>query len=147
VRLNLAVLYRETRRAAESIPHLEYLLRQNPDNPLILNELALAHRRLGNLDDALVVAEKAYKRLPAPAIADTLGVILLERGQTKRALELLGQAAAAAPRVVEYRLNHARALLQARDHARARQELQAVLDLPASSHDKAVARRLLATLP
>jgi predicted Zn-dependent protease len=55
---------------------------------------------------------------------DTLGWIYVERGETKRGVQLLQDAVALEPRASGIRLNLAKALLQAGDKPAARKELQ-----------------------
>lgn len=68
-------------------------------NPLVLNNLAYAHGRLGNSARALGYAERALKLAPGnPSVMDTAGWLLIESGGDRsRALDLLRQAARKAP--------------------------------------------------
>ena len=96
---------------------------------------------------ALGFAEKAYALAPrSPAIADTLGWLLVERGDTKRGVEILAKAASAAPNALEIRLHYAKALLKSGDKAGARTELEAVAGTSAESPQKAEAAELLKQL-
>jgi putative PEP-CTERM system TPR-repeat lipoprotein len=122
------------------------LLALQPENPVILNNLAWT---LSQLKDpaALEYAEKAHARAPgSPAIADTLGWILVERGDTKRGVELLAQAAAGAPNALQIRLHYAKALVQAGDKAAARKELEGALQLAGQSPLRAEMEELLKQL-
>jgi len=117
-----------------------------PDNVLALNNLAWT---LGEMKDpgALGFAEKAYSLAPrSPAIADTLGWLLVERGDAKRGIELLAQAAAAAPDALEIRMHYAKALLKSGDRTRAKAELEALTGAPGESPLKAEAAELLKQL-
>jgi putative PEP-CTERM system TPR-repeat lipoprotein len=122
------------------------LLALQPENALVLNNLAWA---LAQLNDpaALGYAEKAYTLAPNnPAIADTLGWMLVERGDAKRGTELLAKAAGAAPRSAEIRLHYAKALLKAGDKPGAKRELEAVTALPGEGPPKTEAAELLKKL-
>lgn len=122
------------------------LLALQPDNALVLNNLAWA---LAQQNDpaALGYAEKAYALAPnSPAIADTLGWMLVERGDAKRGTEILAQAARAAPNAAEIRLHYAKALLKAGDKSAARKELEAVSAAAGESPFKAEAADLLKNL-
>lgn len=122
------------------------LLVMQPANALLLNNLAWT---LGQLNDpaALDYAEKAYAAAPnSPAIADTLGWMLVERGDAKRGTELLAKAVAAAPNAHEIRLHYAKALLKTGDKAGAKRELEAVAAAPGERPQKAEAAELLKTL-
>jgi predicted Zn-dependent protease len=75
------------------------MLQRSPENPIALNNLAyLLARDPKRLDEALDLAERAHQRLPrSPAVADTLGWILYQRGSLERAEILLAEAARALP--------------------------------------------------
>ena len=105
------------------------LLAAEPKNPAVLNNLAWS---LGQMKDpkAVSYAEQAYKLAPnQPAIMDTLGVLLVEQGNTERGLELLAKALQLSPQADDIRLNHARALLKAGKKAEAKQELETLAKL------------------
>jgi putative PEP-CTERM system TPR-repeat lipoprotein len=122
------------------------LLALQPANPLLLNNVAWT---LGQLNDpaALDYAEKAYAAAPNnPAIADTLGWLLVEKGDAKRGTELLAKAAAAAPNALEIRMHYAKALLKSGDKALAKREFEAVAAATGESPLKAEATELLKKL-
>lgn len=122
------------------------VLAVQPESPVVLNNLAWTLAQLKD-PSALAYAEKAYKLAPnSGAIADTLGWILVERGDTKRGVELLGQAAAAAPNALEIRLHYAKALIKSGDKALARKELEHVQQAAGESPFKAEAEQLLKQL-
>ena len=68
-------------------------------NPLVLNNLAFAHSKLGNSAKALGYAQRALKLAPDnPSVMDTVGWLLVETGGDRsRALDLLRAAARKAP--------------------------------------------------
>jgi predicted Zn-dependent protease len=69
--------------------YYENVLAVKPDHPVALNNLAWLLR---NKDSARAqdLAEKAVKQHPdSPALADTLAVILMARGEDRRAVQLL----------------------------------------------------------
>jgi putative PEP-CTERM system TPR-repeat lipoprotein len=107
-----AVQARQWKSAAE---HYDIVVNANPGNVIALNNLAWS---LKELDDprALPVAEDAYARAPSAApVIDTLGTILSERGESKRAVELLRRATTLAPKVPDYALHLAQALARSGD--------------------------------
>ncbi len=117
-----------------------------PESPIALNNLAWVLAQAKD-PSALEYAEKAHRLAPNnPAIADTLGWILVERGDTRRGVELLSRAAAAAPNALEIRMHYAKALLRASDKAGARRELEALQQSPDPSPLKAEAEALLKQL-
>jgi putative PEP-CTERM system TPR-repeat lipoprotein len=104
-------------------------LRRAPDNVRMLNNLAWVTHQLGQ-PAALQYAERAYElAADDPQVMDTLGSILMARGETERGLELLGRASALAPQAHEMRLNFAKALLKANRKDPARKELEALAKL------------------
>lgn len=103
--------------------HYRVLLDARPSDPMLLNNIAW---NLGQLKDpqALEYAQKAYALAPnQPAIMDTLGVLLVEKGETERGVELLQKAIGGAPNAASIRLNLAKALLAAGKKDAAKKEL------------------------
>jgi putative PEP-CTERM system TPR-repeat lipoprotein len=122
------------------------VLALQPENPVVLNNLAWT---LSQLKDPAAVeyAEKAHRLAPnSPEVTDTLGWMLVERGDTKRGLELLGQAAAAAPNALAIRIHHAKALAKAGDNAGAKRELESALQSAGENPLRAEAEALLKQL-
>jgi len=108
----------------------EQILRSVPDNPPMLNDYAWSLLQLKD-DRALGYAERAYKRAPkSPAIADTLAAILLDRGDTARAVPLLKSATEQAPAVFDIRLRFAQALFMSGDRKGAREQCEHLLAAP-----------------
>ena len=60
---------------------------------------------------------------------DTLGVLLMDKGDTARGLELLKKAVALAPQASQIRLNYAKALIKAGKNSDARSELDQLAKL------------------
>lgn len=122
--------------------HYEIALKNAPDNAMILNNLASAYNALKDAR-ALATAERAYSLQPTlPHIQDTLGWILLAQGQSKRGLDLLKQAAAAAPDSGEIRYHYAEGLAKTGDKSKAKAELDAVLKSPATFPSRSAAQSL-----
>jgi predicted Zn-dependent protease len=98
-----------------------------PNNAVAMNNLAWV---LNEMKDpaALPTAEKALSLAPtSPAVADTLGWILYSRGDTKRGIDLMRKASAAAPNAAEIRIHLAKALIKTGETADAKKELEAVV--------------------
>jgi Tfp pilus assembly protein PilF len=92
-----------------------------------LNNLAWTMHRTGD-GRARDYGERALKLDPDdPAILDTVGTILSERGEPARAIELLQRAIARAPTAIPPRINLAKAWLKAGNPHKARQELELAL--------------------
>lgn len=105
------------------------LLAKEPDNPIVLNNLAWTLAQMKD-PQALTLAERANSLAPnQPAIMDTLGMLLVERGEYKRGLELLANALELQPQATPIRLNYAKALLKSGDKTAARQQLEELAKL------------------
>ena len=92
-------------------------------------------------------AELAYKAAPGSAqVADTLGWILVEKGEIKRGLELLQQAAKGLPKEGDVQYHYAAALAKSGDKVAARRQLESLLagNTPFSKQEEA--RTLLGQL-
>jgi len=75
-------------------------------------------------------AERANKIAPnQPRILDTLGSLLVAKGDAKRGVELLQQAVSLAPQMSEIRLNLARAYVKAGQAEAAKKELDTLAGL------------------
>ncbi|MGE5492738.1 MAG: XrtA/PEP-CTERM system TPR-repeat protein PrsT [Actinomycetota bacterium] len=104
--------------------HYKAALEIQPDNAAVLNNLAwVAGRQKSPL--AVQYAERANRLAPnQPAMMDTLAMLLIDKGESKRALELLRRAVELAPNAPQIRLNLAKALIRAGDKTAARKELE-----------------------
>lgn len=97
VRFALAQAYVTGEDWADAARQFELVAAARPDDAVVLNNLAWVYHELGD-DRALATAQRAYALQPnVPAIADTLGWLLLESGDAPRAVALLRSAAAGAP--------------------------------------------------
>lgn len=100
-----------------------------PKNPMVLNNMAWI---AGQLKDAKAVeyAEQANTLAPNnPAILDTLGMLLMDKGDAKRGVALLQQALTIAPEAHPIRLNLAKAYAKSGQKDAAKKELEALLKL------------------
>ncbi|MCM8596595.1 XrtA/PEP-CTERM system TPR-repeat protein PrsT [Accumulibacter sp.] len=141
-RLYLAELAGSHKDYASAAKHYRVLLEAQPDNPMMLNNLAWVS---GQMKDpkAIEYAEKANKLAPnQPAVMDTLAGLLAEKGDTSRALDLFRKALELAPDASVIRLNYARALIKAGQKA----EAKAQLDQLAKLGDKFAAQAEVAQL-
>ena len=122
------------------------ILTIKPDTPIVLNNLAWASAEM-NDPSALEYAEQANKLLPnVPGIMDTLGWILVERGDIARGLPLLQKAAEMAPSALGIRLNLAKALMRAGQKAAARKELEFLDNNVSDPHGKEAVATLMRQL-
>jgi len=110
----------------------EAALGQAPDNVPALNNLAWT---LGELKDprALAFAERAVALAPdSPIVLDTLGMLHLEQGDPKKAIEALARVRELAPDRKDLRLHYAMGLLRAGRTDEGKAELR---QLSSSSED------------
>lgn len=115
--------------------HYEVVAKADPGNVIALNNLAWALNEVGDAR-AVKFAEEAYRRAPGnAAIADTLGVVLVARGDARKGLETLKQAMVLAPGVPQYALHYASAAAKAGDTAAARAAIEDVVKrFPGTPH-------------
>lgn len=96
-------------RAADAERYYERVLAESPDNPLLLNNLALIYAR-EKKSGAVELAQKAFELRPDSAeITDTLGWVLVLSGQPDQGLKHLrdAQVIATAPGGVDYHVAYA----------------------------------------
>jgi putative PEP-CTERM system TPR-repeat lipoprotein len=108
---------------------LQEVVALEPNNAIALNNLAFA---AGELGDARAVgyAERAVKISPNnPAMLDTLGVLLVNKGDVTKGFEYLDRARALAPNSPALRLSYAKALTKAGRKDEARKELETLKNL------------------
>jgi putative PEP-CTERM system TPR-repeat lipoprotein len=110
-----------------AIERFEAIVKQQPKNAVALNNLAWAYQQEKD-PRAVATAEQALLAAPGnPSVMDTLGWILVEQGNTARALPLLQKAAALAPASREIHYHLAAALSKSGDKVNARKELDKLL--------------------
>lgn len=111
-----------------AISQSEELLEKDPENALVLNNLAWLYDQQGERDKALDYAKRAYDlRSDLPEIADTLGWLLIAIGETAQGLELLLQANKGRPENAEIGYHYAVALNLSGEREEARIILQDVV--------------------
>lgn len=88
----------------------EALIKDSANDPALLNNLALLYLRLGD-ERARSYAEKAYELAPQNyAVMDTLGWVLVNRGEVSLGLTMLRNAISRATNLPEIRYHYAVAL-------------------------------------
>jgi putative PEP-CTERM system TPR-repeat lipoprotein len=128
-RLYLAEAAMARRDYATATQHYRKVLDTQPNNAVVLNNLAWTSAQLKD-PKAIEHAEQANKLAPdQPAIMDTLGTLLLAKGDTARGLELLRKASAMAPQAANIRLNLAKGLIKAGQNEAAKKELDELAKL------------------
>ncbi|MEQ1591236.1 MAG: XrtA/PEP-CTERM system TPR-repeat protein PrsT [Thiobacillaceae bacterium] len=145
VRAYAAEYYLVTERNRNAIAQYEYLIQSEPNQTTYLNNLATLYQREQDVR-AQATAERALKLAPdSPGIQDTLGWILLEKGELTPGLAWLKKATSAAPRSASIRYHYAVALARSGNTLQAKKELQAILATQIRFPEAEAARKLLAT--
>lgn len=145
-RLYLGDLASARKNFAQAAGHFQAAQNLQPNNALILNNLAWS---LGQSKSpkALEYAEKANQIAPnQPAFMDTLAMLLADKGQTGKALELLLAALKLAPQASSIQLNLAKVLVAAGRKDEARRELEALSQLGDKFNRQAEVSQLLKSL-
>lgn len=146
LRLFDADLALRTKDYPRAITSYKLALDQQPNDPLLLNNLAWAMWQQKD-PQALTIAQKANALAPAnPAIADTLGWMLVEQGDTKKGLALLEKASAGAPQQRDIALHLAKAQIKDGRKDAARVTLQALVKAAPESAEGKESKELIATL-
>ncbi|MGG7605458.1 XrtA/PEP-CTERM system TPR-repeat protein PrsT [Massilia sp. BKSP1R2A-1] len=148
--VRVALMVAETNLASKeykpAISVLERALKTAPNSPLVLNNLAWAYQQEKD-PRALATAEQAFKLAgDNPGVMDTLGWLLVEKGDTARAVPLLQKAAEKAPASPEIRYHLGVALHKSGDKQGARREIDKALAQNTPFNDIEAARALLKTL-
>lgn len=142
-RLYLAGTLLAKKQYDSAIQHYHIILKEHPDHAATLNNLAWAYQQKKD-PAALEYAEKAYQQAPeSPAILDTLGWILIEQGETNRALPLLQKATSLAPNTAAIRYHYAVGLFKSGDKTNAKKELEQSLASGQSFPEIEAAKKLL----
>ncbi|MBT9521790.1 MAG: tetratricopeptide repeat protein, partial [Dechloromonas sp.] len=81
-----------------------------------------------------------------PAFMDTLAMLLVEKGETAKAVDLLRKAVTAAPQASAIKLNLAKALIAAGKKDEARKELEALAKIGNTFPGQAEVGQLLKSL-
>lgn len=123
----LAETYLAQKQTKAAIVQYLLVLRQEPRNIGVLNNLALAYQQEKD-PHALETAEKAHQlAIDNPQVMDTLGWLLIEQGDTTRGLPLVQKASNAAPDALDIRYHLALGLLKSGDKVKARIELDKLI--------------------
>jgi Flp pilus assembly protein TadD len=145
-RFLLASLLLTTKQFDRAAGEHETLLKEQPDNAVLLNNLAWLYD-LKNDPRALELAQKAFEKAPdAPTIADTLGWILVRKGESPKALPVLEKAAAAMPGSNEIQYHYAVALKDSGNADGAKGVLEKIIASKQASPEVVEAQKLLDTL-
>jgi cellulose synthase operon protein C len=146
VRMILAEAYQQHGQQLKAIEQYQVVVRHSPKNAAALNNLAWLYH-LEKDARALDVARSAHSLAPnSPAIADTLGWILVSTGHESEGLTILESAAKTANAPPEVLFHYASALATTGKTAEARRELKQLLQKSEDFAEKDAAARLLEQL-
>jgi putative PEP-CTERM system TPR-repeat lipoprotein len=129
-------------RNDDAVKHLQTLLSKKPHDGIALNNLAWLYQQQGD-KRAEETAQQAYVLSPSGQTADTLGWILVSRGDTTRGLPLMRQAIAQSgsdPRILYH---YAVALKDTGERDEAIKMLNAVISNKGQFTEKTDAQKLL----
>ncbi|MFO1429715.1 MAG: XrtA/PEP-CTERM system TPR-repeat protein PrsT [Candidatus Competibacteraceae bacterium] len=141
-RLQLAGMRRGQNQPAEALAEYRRVLIQEPKNVNALNGLAWLYQEAED-GRGLELAEQAVALAPnRPDIADTLGWILVKRGQVERGIQVLQRAAAQAPKIPTIRYHLAAAYAEQGRNSEARQLLEELLKSAIPFPEQAAAQAL-----
>lgn len=145
-RMYMGDLASAAKNHSQAIVHYQSALNLQPQNALILNNLAWASGQTKS-PRAVEYAEKANQLAPnEPAFMDTLAMLLADKGETTKAIALLRKAMAIAPQAAAIQLNLAKVLVAAGKKDEARKELDALAKLGEKFSGQAEVGQLLNTL-
>lgn len=145
-RLYLAERLYQRSQFKQALDHYLILNQQNPGNAVVINNLALTLQGL-NDPRALGYAEQAFKLKPDdPAVMDTLGWLLVQKGQSERGIRMLQAALSKAPGAAEIQYHLALSYNKAGDRAKARRELERLVASGLAFPQEQEARTLLKQL-
>lgn len=129
-----------------AITHYQAALKIEPENALILNNLAWVLAETGD-PKAREYAATAYRQAPFnPNVMDTLGWAEVQGGDAQKGVELLRAALNLAPSNADIRLHLGRALIKTGDKAGAKTVLEPLSRLDQASPLRADAEKLLSGL-
>lgn len=145
-RVELAYAKYTSKDYAMAATQYQMLLRHHPTNLHGMNGLAWVYSKM-NDKRARAMAEAAFVQFPeSPQVMDTLGYILLEAGEGKRAHELISLAAAASPLDPEIQYHLALSMVKLGDKAGARDRLDRLLSTQKQFESRQSAEQLRASL-
>ncbi|MGJ8694383.1 MAG: XrtA/PEP-CTERM system TPR-repeat protein PrsT [Thalassotalea sp.] len=112
VKIMLANAYLNENKTVKAIDLYEQLLKERPNNVIVLNNLAYLKLKQNNNVEALLFAEKAAALVPeSPAVLDTYGQVLAANRMFTESLTAFDKALLGAKGNVEISINKAKTLI------------------------------------
>ena len=143
----LAQLALQQRDFATAGEHLRAALKVQPDDPKLLNNLAITQLALEQ-PEALKTAQHAVKLAPRhPELLDTLAQALATHSQLEEAIQTQARAVELKPQSSTMRLKLARYYMQANKNEEAKRQLEMLTHSHVPEREREAAQKLLAHLP
>jgi tetratricopeptide (TPR) repeat protein len=144
----LALVLDGASRKPEAKQFYEATLKLEPDNAIVLNNLAYLLAETGaDLNDALTKAQRAKQMRPdLPEVSDTLGWIYLKKGLADNAIEVFKDLVAKVPHQSTYRFHLGMAYSQKGDKTKAMEQLKEALKFNPQPDEKGKIQALIAKL-
>lgn len=120
-------------------------LKAQPNDLVALNNLAWIYQQKGD-KRAREYAQRAFEQAPTPEVTDTLGWILVQQGESDRAVPLLTAAVAGRPQNLTIKYHLAVALKNTGHTTEAVETLRSVVASPEPFDDRPAAQSLLTDL-
>jgi len=135
-------------RRAEARQVYEAVLKLDPNNAVVLNNLAfLLAETGGDLDDALTKAQRAKQLLPnLSEISDTLGWIYLKKNMADNAIDIFKDLVTKQPSQSTYRYHLGMAYSQKGDKTKALEQLRESLKFTPGKEEKDSIQKLITRL-
>lgn len=145
-RFFLGQAHQAENRKKSAIEQYEWILEKQPDHAIVMNNLAWLYYEQSD-PRALELAERAHRISPqSGAITDTLGWLLVQKGELERGLQLLREAVRQTPNVPDVRYHLAVALARSGAKDEARKTLTELIGSGKSFADIEKAKELLQQL-
>ena len=146
--LSLALVLDGQGKREEAKKVYEDALRLQPDNVVILNNLAfLIAESGGDLDQALTLAQRAKQKAPDLAeVTDTMGWIYLKKNLSDNAIQLFQQLTEKYPNYPTFRYHFGMALHQKGDKIKAAEQLNLALKSKPSKEEETKIKELLSRM-
>jgi tetratricopeptide (TPR) repeat protein len=144
----LGLVLDQASRKAEAKQFYEATLKLDPQNAIVLNNLAyLLAETGGDLNDALTKVQRAKQiRSDLPEISDTLGWVYLKKGLADNAIDVFKELVARVPHQSTYRFHLGMAYSQKGDKTKAMEQLKEALKFSPTPDEKDKIQALITKL-